>query len=107
MGDYCEEKSQNTFCQMHTANSKIYAMVWGCIFSDGIGPSAKMEGGMNGKDYLRLLSKTYIPTLETKLECYKHKNLTELEERVKDELSKTSDFVIQLYNKITKNWVEN
>ena len=31
-------------------------MVWGCISCDGIGPITKVEGRMNGKDYIILLS---------------------------------------------------
>ena len=36
-------------------------MVWGCISRDGIGPITKVEGRMNGKDYIRLLSRHLLP----------------------------------------------
>ena len=36
-------------------------MVWGCISCDGIGPITKVEGRMNGKDYIRLLSRHLLP----------------------------------------------
>ena len=39
-------------------------MVWGCISCDGIGPITKMEGSMNGKDYIRLLSKHLLPYMQ-------------------------------------------
>ena len=32
-------------------------MVWGCISCDGIGLITKVEGRMNGKDYIRPLSR--------------------------------------------------
>ena len=30
-------------------------MVWGCIFCDGVGPLAKIDGRMKGNDYIDLL----------------------------------------------------
>lgn len=40
-------------------------MVWGCISCDGIGPIAKVEGRMCGKDYIQLLSTSLLPYMQS------------------------------------------
>ena len=37
----------------------------GCISCDGIGPITKVEGRMNGKDYIRLLSRHLLPYMQS------------------------------------------
>ena len=39
-------------------------MVWGCNSCDGIGPITKVER-MNGKDYIRLVSKHLLPYMQS------------------------------------------
>ena len=49
---------------MYTANHEIWrgsVVVWGCIFCEGIGPT-KVEGRMNGKDYIDFYLDTCFPT---------------------------------------------
>ena len=36
-------------------------MVWGCISYNGIGPIVKVEGRMNSKDYIRILTGKLLP----------------------------------------------
>ena len=40
-------------------------MVWGCISCDGVGPLAKIEGRMKGKDYIDLLSANLLPYMQS------------------------------------------
>ena len=40
-------------------------MVWGCISCDGVGPIVKVEGRMNGKDYIKLLSNSLLPYMRS------------------------------------------
>ena len=40
-------------------------MVWGCISCDGVGPLAKIDGGMKGKDYIDLLSANLFPYMQS------------------------------------------
>ena len=44
---------------------KFGGEVWGCISCDGIGPFIKVEGRMNGKDYIRLLSRHLLPHMQS------------------------------------------
>ena len=53
---------------MYTANHEIWrgsVKVWGCISCDGIGLITKVEGRMNGKDYIRLLSRHLLPYMQS------------------------------------------
>ena len=40
-------------------------MVCGCISCDGIGYITKVEGRMNSKDYIRLLSRHLLPYMQS------------------------------------------
>ena len=40
-------------------------MVWGCMSCDGVGPLVKVEGRMSGRDYIRLLSQTLVPYIQS------------------------------------------
>ena len=40
-------------------------MVWGCISCDGVGPLAKIDGRMKGKDYIDLLSANLLPYMQS------------------------------------------
>ena len=40
-------------------------MVWGCISCDEIGWITKVEGRMNGKDYIGLLSRHLLPYMQS------------------------------------------
>ena len=65
MGEFCAKKNwRRLTAGKYTANREIWrgsVMVWGCISCDGIGLIAKAEGRMNGKDYIRLLSRHLLP----------------------------------------------
>ena len=40
-------------------------MVWWCISCDGIGPITKVEGRMNGKDYIKIVSRHLLPYMQS------------------------------------------
>ena len=40
-------------------------MVWGCISCNGVGPLVKVEGRMNSKDYIRILSGKLLPYIRS------------------------------------------
>ena len=40
-------------------------MMWGCISCDEIGWITKVEGRMNGNDYIRLLSRHLLPYMQS------------------------------------------
>lgn len=40
-------------------------MMWGCISCDGVGPLVKVEGRMNGNDYIKLLSASLLPFMRS------------------------------------------
>ena len=40
-------------------------MVWGCISCNGVGPLVKVEGRMNEKDYIKLLSTSSLPFMRS------------------------------------------
>ena len=40
-------------------------MVWGCISCEGTGLITKVEGRMNGKDYIRLLPRHLLPYMQS------------------------------------------
>ena len=40
-------------------------VVWGCISCGGIGPITKVDGRMNGKDYIIVLSRHLLPYMQS------------------------------------------
>ena len=40
-------------------------MVWGCISCNGVGPLAKIDGRMEGKDYTDQLSADLLPYMQS------------------------------------------
>ena len=56
-------KLEKTYCRnVYSKFGGGSVMVWGCISCDGIGPITKVEGRMNGKDYIRFYLDTCFPT---------------------------------------------
>ena len=61
----CEDGLEKIVTGMHKTTAKFgrgSVMVWGCISCDEIGIT-KVEGRMNGNDYIRLLSNHLLPYL--------------------------------------------
>jgi transposase len=57
-------------------------MVWGCFSGKGLGPLVKVEGKMNRLDYIKILEKNLLPTVEKQFNdrryLFNHQTLTQL-----------------------------
>jgi len=40
-------------------------MMWGCIRGQGVWPLVRVEGRMNGRDYIQLLSRHLLPHVQS------------------------------------------
>ena len=61
-GDFCAKKNwRRLTAGMYTTSREIWRGKCNGVGMYGIGPITKMEGRMNGKDYIRLLSRHLLP----------------------------------------------